>query len=318
MTVPACFFYCPIFSLHLGMALRYIDITRFIEDTAQDFREEIRKSGNYAWRLAKTQIEKMDTNFPTQSDAPHVMQSDKNRAIISSVGVNLASTFLTDSFNERVLSIGIALEQINEALIEYYENNFGDLSSEAIRQGDAVMQAGGDSLFQAVSQQNLYDNIFSPAVDSMFSNMYEGVTLNQFIQNAEAKVNRRFETYFGPLVASLMQTAFSNVNDIFGNSFKLVWVSYKRRSSSPPERRDFCDHHESGKSGNAFYYHIDEVRIEWPQYEGGNWQGAFPGTNGSNILSNRGGYNCLHSFDFHRASEVSDKDKARAKRKGYI
>ena len=49
-------------------------------------------------------------------------------------------------------------------------------------------------------------------------------------------------------------------------------------------------------------------------YEGGEWEGQIPGTNKETILNFAGGYNCLHSFEYTDITQVSDKDRAAARR----
>lgn len=296
----------------------YKEINNFIDKEAADFEAAMLTSGDFAFRLAKSQIDKMDTVIEAGQTVPHVAQTQKNKNIINGISLRLANSFSTQAFKNRVGRIGEVLEIIQEDTVIYYEDQFGDISNEAIRKSDGIVSLAEQNFQGATTESSLYDNVFSPAIDGMYKDLYAGVTISQFSKNAEVKVQRRLKSVLSPLYTSLIQSASANINALFGADFKLVWVAYVRNSNTPKERRTFCDHYESGLDGNVFYYHIDEVLTEWSSFEGGAWGGSYPSTNNNNILENRGGFNCKHSFDYYKASQVSDKSKIRAKQKGYI
>jgi len=62
------------------------------------------------------------------------------------------------------------------------------------------------------------------------------------------------------------------------------------------------------------WFHISEIEETASE----SWAGKIPGTNASNILINRGGFNCNHQYIPVSADAVPKRVLARAQAKGLI
>ena len=297
---------------------KFSDIQGLIISETDTFAKGLEKTGTFAFRLAKRRIsDDMDVNFPTASDAPHLIRSEKNESLASDISTNLLNAMFTGSFNDRLNKFASVPVEINKRTLQYYLDNFGEPPSEVVR--NASIQASNciQIINNAMNESALFDKIFTPAVNAMYGHIAQGSTINATLKDMETRISDRFDNYLRPLGRSLLQTCARELNNMYANNFDLVWVSYRRRSSDA-DRREFCVAHESRLGNNPTHYHINEVKQEWPTFEGGDWSGAISGTGSQTILSYAGGYNCLHYFQYAKASNVSNADKARARSKGFI
>lgn len=297
---------------------KFSDIQQLIIDSTDTFAKGLEKTGTFAFRLAKRRITSdMDVNFPTASDSPHLIRSEKNETLAGDISNNLLNAMFTDSFNNRLNTFAAIPKEINNRTLQYYRDNFGEPTPETIREAQAKTVQCTQIINQAMAQNSLYKNIFEPAVNAMYGHIAQGSTVNATLSDMQTRINDRFVSYLRPLGRSLLQACAREVNNVYADSFKLVWVSYKRRPADA-DRRDFCVAHESRLGNNPTHYHVDEVKQEWTGFDGGNWAGMIDGTSSQNILTYAGGYNCLHYYQYVEAKNVSASDKARARSKGYI
>ena len=297
---------------------KFSEIQQVIIDATDNFAQGLEKTGTFAFRLAKRRITSdMDVNFPTNSDAPHLVRSEKNETLANDIVNNLLNAMFTTTFNNRLKAFGEVPKEINDRTLQYYRDNFGEPSPETIREANAQAIKCTTVINQAMGETALFDNIFAPATNAMFKHISQGSTVNATVTDMETRINNRFTSYLRPLGSSLLQSCARDINAIYADSFDLVWVSYKRRPTDA-DRRDYCVAHESRLGNNPMHYHVNEVKQEWSNWEGGDWEGMIKGTTNQNILTYAGGYNCYHYYQYVKASQVNAADKARARSKGYI
>ena len=297
---------------------KFSDIQQLIIDSTDTFAQGLEKTGAFAFRLARRRITAdMDTAFIGSSDAPHLIRSEKNETLANDISNNLLNAMFTTTFENRLETFAAVPQEINDRTLQYYRDNFGEPTAEVIQQAEAESKKCTQNLTNAMGQEALFKNIFTPAIEAMFGHIANGSTVNATVTDMETRINNRFVAYLRPLGSTLLQECARSLNVIYANNFDLVWASYKRRSSDA-DRRDFCVAHESRLVNNPTHYHINEIKQEWPKYDNADWSGMIPSTNSQNILTFAGGFNCLHYFQYVKASDVNKTDKARAKQKGFI
>jgi len=294
------------------------EIQQLIIDSTNTFATGLEKTGTFAFRLARRRITSdMDVNFPTASDSPHLIRSEKNEILANEISTNLLNAMFTSTFEARLKAFASVPQEINNRTLQYYRDNFGEPKAEVIHQAEAESKTCTQNLTNAMGQEALFKNIFTPAINAMFGHIASGSTVNATVTDMETRINDRFVSYLRPLGSTLLQECARSINLIYANSFDLVWAAYNRRSSDA-DRREFCVAHESRLINNPTHYHINEIKQGWVNWDGGDWDGMISGTSSQNILSNAGGYNCLHYYQYVKASQVNASDKARARSKGFI
>lgn len=291
-------------------------LTDSIIDSAERFSKQMKSSGVFAFRSTnKIFNEQLQSEFKINAEGlpvgvPHVSVSSENTEVFNEVGMKVLDSLTTQSFNNSIGVISRKPNALNKTIKDFYSNKFGATSDEAIREGNGMVSSFEQQILNSMDATSLFNNILAPAIDGMVKDMNNRVTVSALYSNAEQKIQNRFDNYLRPLATAQLQTVARTLEEHYASSYnELKWVSYVRRSTLPPERREFCNDHESNFAGNPrTHYHINEVKYLWPNYEGGDWEGRIPNTNTNSILAFAGGYNCLHSFEYTNVKSVKKAD----------
>lgn len=287
-------------------------IQQLIDETAgEPFRKELFKSSNNAFRAVKAVLTGLEiTTILEGEQVPRVDNNEHNLDILNRAFTTFSDTLVTASFQKRLEVITKSFVPITELTAEYYTEEFGSLTAPALNnaanQTDKTQQDWVGFAFTKIRNE-----IFRPVL-AEWQSMLGTATETEFLNRTLFLIKDKVVNQVQPPAHAFLQNHFRDMSQIFADGFNLVWVRYLRQTSTA-ERRDFCVHHESSLGGNPKHYHIEEVKNVWPQFEGGKWDGAIPGTDSNNILKNGGGYNCLHSFEYVLGSKVSKADRSRAR-----
>jgi len=283
---------------------------QIIKTTIDELRSQLIITGNYAYSNVTNLIESQ-----IQYDAAgHMIQNEHNENVSAQIMTEVYKAANTQTLLARVQNSADAVYQIFNETISYFTQNFGELSYDIIRQGKAITDIANNVILYVLHTGNINKYIIEPAQIAITDLIAAGSTSNNALSVMENKIKERFEHYIAPVVQTELEQYYRELNTLFAENYKLVWIQYVRESSDS-ERRHFCERYDYALTGNA--YHIDEVK-QWPSDNGNEWDGMIPNTNQGNILINAGGYNCLHSFNYIAASKVSPTDMSRAKSKGFI
>ena len=294
--------------------MTYKDLQAFIDGQATDFIKRINNIGAIAFRSVRPILNDLELNKTSNNVSP----TPHNLQLVNEFGFKLIEKITSKTVLLHLNRYVGNFAKINKTIIEYYANKFGEPSPMSLQKIKSITSVNDKLARDTMGVQALNEHIFTPAVNAFISNLQNEVTVDFLINDLGFRIDARFDNYLRPRANSILQKHFREVSTALGNDYKLVWVTYTKTSSSKSDSRDFCKFHISTKSGNPAFYHVDEVTKNWPQFDGGDWDGMIEGTNSSNILTNGGGYGCVHSFRYARASEVSAKDKLRAKKLGFI
>lgn len=296
-------------------------LTDDILKATQIFSRQMVSTGLFAFRSAAP-IFNDDLQFEFQINdqgeeigIAHVSVNSQNIIVFERVAQEVLNAMLTDTFNNAIGVLSRKPQQLNRTIRDHYTEEFGAISEETLRLADGMVVTCEQQILESMNADALFSNIMSPAIDGMISDMNERATVDALVKNAQHRIEDRFDNYLRPLATAQLQVCARSIEELYAKDLSLDWVAYVRRSDLPPERREFCNDHESLFAGNPRnYYHIREVQMLWPQYEGGEWEGQIPGTNKETILNFAGGYNCLHSFNYVDVTQVSEQDRAAARR----
>jgi hypothetical protein len=294
----------------------YKDLQNFIDTETDFFVKGMVKQGGTAFRNALPILNQMETRNGKPDG--FLSYNEYNVEQINKFQDSLFKSITKASLESLIRRYTNAFPRVSESTIDYYTSKFGQVHPIAIQKIESLTSTNIKASNDRMGTPALIENIFRPAVDSMASYLVDESRLTTLIRDMEKRVADRFDNYLRPIADRLLQNHFRSTSLVIGDSFSLVWVTYNKTGSSKSDSRRFCKFHESGKRGNPTYYHIDEVKNNWIQFNGGDWDGMIKGTNSDNVLENGGGWGCVHSFRYELAGRVSQKDKARALRLGYI
>tara|TARA_R110002096_G_scaffold217142_4_gene405169 strand:+ start:341 stop:1303 length:963 start_codon:yes stop_codon:yes gene_type:complete len=297
-------------------------LTDNILDAVNKFSKQMTSTGLFAFRSASTifneglQFEYKQNAQGENIGEAHITVSSDNIEAFNKVGSKVLDAMLTQSFSNSIGVVSRKPSQINKTIKAHYEDKFGATDAETVRIGGGMVNSIEQQIVDSMNDTALFNNILAPAIDGMIKDMNNRTTVNALFVNAQTRIEDRFSNYLRPLASAQLQTAARTLEEHYANSYKgLNWVSYVRRTAQPPERREFCNDHESGLKGNPrTHYHVNEVKYLWTNYEGGKWEGQIKGTNSASILNFAGGYNCLHSFEYTTVQNVKKSDITAARK----
>ncbi len=285
-------------------------INTLITNHVNSFRTQLVKTGIFAFRLAKSRIlVQMEAN-----EKGKLLNTEFNYSIVESIGLNVASAMFTGSFEKRLFEIAAATKDIFDITVEHYHENFGGLDSEEIREAQGIQKTAEQLMLLSMNQSALTEYILKPVMNSMLMHIINGSSRETMYNDTRHRILDRFASYLAPMAETQLQQYHRELSFFFAEKFDLVWVKYLRQPSDS-DIRDFCSLYDWVITG--IHWHKEEVK-RFPEENGNEWDGMIAGTNSGNILTNLGGWNCLHSLVYVKASEVSAGDKNRAKSKGLI
>lgn len=294
-----------------------------IENAANTFRDELQKSANNALRRVVPLFRRnLEVEEPIENQqVGRVANSEANRELVIEAFDLFVKSLATPTLQARIDTITDMFTAIAQGVGRHYTRNFGQPSVVTLNEATNVTQMHR-SQWTSFTVSGIRFEVVNPVL-AEWQDMLGTATLTEFINRTEYLIGDKLVTYVAPRGHAAMQNHYREMSNLFGQGFDLVWVKYVRETSTA-ERRPFCVAHESGFQGNRTHYHIDEVKNTWPDWEEpnytgqGNWSGQIAGTNSDTILENGGGYNCLHSFRYVNASEVSPHDRRAARENGAI
>jgi len=315
-------------------SLTYRQITDLISLVSDKLDEEIQLSGNNAWNHARITLSTLEFRPPLPGEqVERVADNKHNRDVVFRAMNRFWLDLQTAALKRRINEISETYTRILTVTTRYFGDRFGDPTVSAVSQAQGSTSSNKLNWQELSNFSSLRSEVFDPAAESLYLGLGD-MTRAEYLANAQHRIQNRLNAYLVPLANALLMAHFRELNEIYANSYTLVWIRYIRETSQA-DRRDFCVKHESGLRGNPIHYHIKEVVELWPQYNeagfpkavGGvtvNWAGMIPGTDAigsreaSPMVQNAGGYNCKHSYQYDLASFVSKKDRARARRLGFI
>lgn len=163
----------------------------------------------------------------------------------------------------------------------------------------------------------------APVYSILETAVINGASLKETISNIRTfaegndKVDSKVLSYVKQISNDSFAVADRSYTSIISDYLDNDWFYYS--GGEIDTTRCFCEQ-RVGK-----YFHYKEIE-SWGRGEnlgecnigGGRWGGMIAGTNESTIYSYLGGYNCMHSLIPVSEAIVSDSDKERAKKLGYI
>lgn len=244
--------------------------------------------------------------------------SKQNIKTIEKINDDLKKVFLNDEY----------LKSVKEFAKEFDAQ--AELNNKVIKAGLGEIETPAASLLYIETAKRgsvaalLNASEFTAPVYSILETaVINGASLKETINNIRtfAEGNDKVDSKVLSYVKQISNDSFavadrsytSIISDYLGND----WFYYS--GGEIDTTRCFCDE-RVGK-----YFHYKEIE-SWGRGEnlgdcnigGGRWGGMIAGTNESTIYSYLGGYNCMHSLIPVSEAIVSDSDKERAKKLGYI
>lgn len=244
--------------------------------------------------------------------------SKQNIKTIEKINDDLKKVFLNDEY----------LKSVKEFAKEFDAQ--AELNNKVIKAGLGEIETPAASLLYIETAKRgsvaalLNASEFTAPIYSILETaVINGASLKETINNIRtfAEGNDKVDSKVLSYVKQISNDSFavadrsytSIISDYLGND----WFYYS--GGEIDTTRCFCEQ-RVGK-----YFHYKEIE-SWGRGEnlgdcnigGGRWAGMIAGTNESTIYSYLGGYNCMHSLIPVSEAIVSDSDKERAKKLGYI
>ena len=124
----------------------------------------------------------------------------------------------------------------------------------------------------------------------------------------DSRIQGKLQSYAGQITKDALNQFNANHTLAVANDLNLEFYTYQ--GALQQDSRDYCKR----RIGEGGWFHISEIERTASE----SWAGKIPGTNGSNILINRGGFNCNHQYIPVSRDAVPKNVLARAKEKGLV
>lgn len=207
-----------------------------------------------------------------------------------------------------------AFEPIEVLLSDYFRENMRNYANTDALQ--YLRTSAQERTIQSMTQTGTREAIIDPIADVLDKSINGNTSRVNLIDEFKAIIQGKRETLEGGAAVDVLGSfeKYANLyvrdtlNQYAGNyaqsvteSLGLQWYFYA--GTIVDDTRQFC------KDRVGKYWHESEVE-GWASLQ---WQGKIPTTNPSNIVANRGGYNCRHQLIPVSEDVVPEADKARVR-----
>lgn len=138
-------------------------------------------------------------------------------------------------------------------------------------------------------EAGISENVIKPINDILTQNITSGALVTDLEDivrtyvKGDAKRLGRLQRYTTQITRDALNQYSANYTQAISSDLGLKWFYYS--GGIKQNTRSYC------KSRAGKYFSLEQIQ-DVPE----EWPGRIPGTNSSNILTYRGGYNCLHQF----------------------
>lgn len=279
------------------------DANILIDETVDAFNAGMLKTGGGAWLKSVGPLNRME-----RDDRGKLYSSVSNTSAMQATAQAMVNATLTNVYQQRVESLKSPLPAIAQIIEDYYVNNIGDLTQVVRGKIPGIITNTEREIDNMMGGEAVQSQIIDPTINALSNHINMHSTHEAMMKDMDIRVRERYDKFSGPRAADILQRFSRDMNDLMAINFQLTWIKYV--GGLRENSRDFCI------EKNDNYYHVSEVKL-WPRQEA-PWDGMLPGTNKYTIFTNAGGYNCYHTFQYVKASEVPDSAKNRARQKGFM
>ena len=280
-------------------------VNRAIQLRIGFFDEAIQSSQNAMYRAILSATRDFDLNANGT-----IKTTQKNIKSLTRLRVDLENLVLNDTYVERVNQFTNAIPELKGINDQYFKAITGTFTPNAAvyeSLTSIAIQDTASSLLASGINPQVIDPISKMITDSVFS----GWSFQDMVDNLRLQVLGNDERlgllqkHASQIVTDSLNQFNATYTNVVSQDLGLVFYFYS--GGIKDTTRSYC-RTRAGK-----WFHIEEIRKDIPE----TWSGKIAGTDKSNILVRRGGYNCGHQYVPAMVDVVPADVVERARAKGY-
>jgi len=211
-----------------------------------------------------------------------------NARIVDDIAGTMIDFFDSPTYENRLTKLENSLVKIaSDVVSSEMKKQDQDTTPELVEQVQNTLEQYQYALNGVLQDEAVEYNILTPFVNDAFLLIGRGASIES-METLTRKLQDSFYNYFITKVTTLIEQFEREIYSIVADNFSVERFIYY----GPDDKvcREFC-------SANVDHVYTWE-QIENMEFRGmdinGTWDGMIPGTNGSNMFVNLGGYNCRH------------------------
>lgn len=280
-------------------------VNRTIQLRIGFFDEAVLSSQNAMYKAILSETRDFDLN----KDGT-IKTTQKNIKALTRLRVELETLIINDTYVERVNEFTKAIPDLKTINDQYFRAIAATFTPNAtIYQTltSIAIQDTASSLLASGINPQVIEPISKMITDSVFS----GWSFNDMVDNLRLQVLGNDEKlgllqrHASQIVTDSLNQFNATYTNVISQDLGLVFYFYS--GGIKETTRSYC------KTRAGKWFHIEEIRTELPA----SWSGMIAGTDKSNILTRRGGYNCGHQYVPAMVEVVPPEVVERARSKGY-
>lgn len=235
-----------------------------------------------------------------------VKQTVKNFKAIGDIKAEIQKTFKDKGYLKSVNEFAKTISEINSLQKEYFKSIEKSFSPPKVM--EAVSQTSIDLIYESLTGAGVNTQITNQVQQILKNNLTSGGTYNQVLEGvrdfikASPNTVGAYEKYVRQITTDAMYQYAAQYDQIVTADLDYEWYIYT--GAIIESSRQWCEACKKKKYIHKSEF-ADVVKGDFPEFDEFNGkiydktglpQGMIAGTNESNVLINRGGYNCGHRF----------------------
>lgn len=298
----------------MGLTSTFKDTKGTIDLFNTRFNENVNTRQNSMWRIIFRTIKKLETD-----QAGSILANNSNLKILRTLRGDLKNVVISKQYKKNVSK---------------YLNSFGELKDindfyyKAIASGKytankfiykEVLSFSIEATKNSLLESGIVESVIKPIESVLTQNVTTGGNFQDLTDLLRKEIlgdstgAGKLTRYSKQITTDALNQFNANYNQTVATDLNLDFYYYN--GAIKETSRKYCigiiNGSELGLTGGR-YYHKKEVERSASL----EWAGKIPGTNGSNIITNRGGFNCGHQWLAVDTITVPKHVRARADAKG--
>jgi len=269
------------------------------------FDEAIGKSQTGMYRAILSATREFDLD-----KAGNIKATQKNIKTLTRLRSELESLVITDTYVDRVNKFTDGFQELKGISDTYYRAISATFQpNKAIY--ETITSLAIEDTAASLLQSGINEKVIEPIQKILTDSVLNGWSFDDVVENLRVQILGSDER-LGALERYVKQIANDSLNQYnasydyrISEDLNLKWYLYI--GAIKTTTRSYCQTRANK------YWHIKEIQKLPAQ-----WDGMIVGTNKSNILIYRGGYNCGHKYIPVMQEVVPDKDVERVRQLGYL
>lgn len=283
------------------------EIEGLIESGATKFDKRTITAQANMWSFMLQSIKKLELG-PQGA----ILSNRKNLKLLRNIEGELNRKINTKGYKQGLKTFLGTFPTIKSAADKYFSDvpGFNPLQQVLTTNLSLSIEATKNSLAQA----GISENVIKPIENLLKQNITGGGSFKDMTEAlrttiiGDERIQGKLQSYSGQITKDALNQFNANNTLASANGLNLEFYIYQGAIQS--NSREYCKRRifEGG------WFHIKEIEKTASE----SWSGKIPGTNASNILINRGGFNCNHQYIPVSIDAVPKDIVERARLKGFI